>query len=112
MTDETSATFDVSHGAAYAVLYSVLVFFTILALGSAGLFNKFMPDSAIRCCFLANNSPEGRDAKANTDYFLSARNSAGVWAIGLSYFAAGMGAWVRSVDVSLFYVILLYFSAI
>ena len=88
-------TFDVSYSAAYAVLYSVLIFFTILAFGSAGLFNRYLPDRAITCCFIKNNAGFGNDEKKNTDYFLSARNSAGAWALGLSYFASGMGAWVR-----------------
>jgi solute:Na+ symporter, SSS family len=78
-------------------LYSVLVFFTILALGSAGLFNKYIPDSVISFIFLKNNNAlQDADQKKNTDYFLSARNSAGSGAIALSYFAAGMGAWVSA----------------
>lgn len=85
-------TFEVTKGAAYAVLYSVLVFFTLLAIGSAGYFS-FLPDSVLRCCVLKNS--DGDSEKQNTaDYFLSARNSAGTWAIALSFFASGMGAWV------------------
>jgi SSS family solute:Na+ symporter len=79
--------FDVSTGAAYAVLYSVLSFFTILALGSAG-FLSFLPDFLTKCCSLHH------DKDGDADYFLAARNSAGTWTIALSFFASGMGAWV------------------
>ena len=80
--------FDVSKGAAYAVLYSVLFFFTVLALGSAGLLS-FLPESLNRYVTLSS-SKEG----VETDHFLSARNSASAWAIALSFFASGMGAWI------------------
>jgi len=76
--------FDVSTGAAYAVLYSVLVFFTLLAVGSAGWLDC-LPLHSICLLNKTGDTP---------DYFLSARNSAGTWALALSYFASGMGAWV------------------
>jgi hypothetical protein len=96
MSDTTTPeTFGVPYSAAYAVLYSVLVFFTIVAMGSAGLFNKFIPSWLNSIIFLKNNETlQSSDQIKNTDYFLSARNSAGPGAVGLSYFAAGMGAWV------------------
>jgi SSS family solute:Na+ symporter len=86
--------FDVSTGAAYAVLYSTLILFTILAMGAAGLF-PFLPDKLTALCML-NQKTHAENAAINgaADYFLSARNSAGVWAIALSFFASGMGAWV------------------
>lgn len=80
--------FDVSTGASYAVLYSVLGFYTLLAMGSAGWFTNCLPPFINRCCTL-KKAPDG-----TVDYFLSARNSAGVWALGFSYFASGMGAWI------------------
>lgn len=84
--------FDVTTGAAYAVLYSVLLFFTLLALGAAGWL-QFLPGWLTRCCTLRGG--DGADSQLlATDHFLSARNSAGTWAIALSFFAGGMGAWV------------------
>jgi SSS family solute:Na+ symporter len=80
--------FDVSEGAAYAVLYCVLCFFTLLGLGAAGYLNK-LPSVLTSCCMLNQNESVGE-----TDYFLSARNSAGTSAIALSFFASGMGAWI------------------
>mmetsp|Transcript_5636 Transcript_5636/g.11661 ORF Transcript_5636/g.11661 Transcript_5636/m.11661 type:complete len:565 (-) Transcript_5636:381-2075(-) len=82
--------FDVSKTAANAVLYSVLVTFTILAIGTAGYLN-FLPSSITRCCVLDEGN---KDATTGADYFLAARNSAGMWSIALSFFASGMGAWV------------------
>ena len=82
--------FDVSQGAAYAVLYSVLTTFTILAMGSAGWLS-FLPDVLTRCCTLGG---QAKGEKDSADYFLAARNSAGTAAIALSFFASGMGAWV------------------
>jgi len=83
--------FEVETGAAYAVLYSVLALFTLLALGAGGML-PCLPASATRCCRL-----RGDDDTKNfltTDHFLSARNSAGTFSIALSFFASGMGAWV------------------
>jgi SSS family solute:Na+ symporter len=79
--------YNVSEGAAYAVLYCVLILFTIIALGSAGWLN-FLPPKVTACCTLR------KQTDGTNDYFLSARNSAGTWALALSYFAGGMGAWV------------------
>jgi solute:Na+ symporter, SSS family len=79
--------FDVSTGASYAVLYSVLGVFTLLALGSAAWLD-FLPHFLVRPCLLKS------DYDLTHDYFLAARNSAGVWSIALSFFASGMGAWV------------------
>lgn len=84
--------FDVSTGAAYAVLYSVLLFFTLLAIGAAGWLS-FLPKAMTAICTL-KAAKEG-EVMLTTDYFLAARNSAGPVAIGLSFFASGMGAWVR-----------------
>lgn len=79
--------FNVSTAAAYAVLYSVLCFFTFLALGSGG-FLGFLPEHLKQFITLPHNSD------GQIDYFLSARNSADAWSIALSFFATGMGAWV------------------
>jgi SSS family solute:Na+ symporter len=80
--------FDVSTGAAYAVLYCTLIFFTFLALASAGWFDTFLPNS-VTSIFVLKHRNDG-----SPDYFLSARNSAGPTAIALSFFASGMGAWI------------------
>lgn len=80
-------TFEVSKGAAAAVLYSVLAFFTLLAIASAGWFGG--NNSAMAGFWtLRKNTDDG------ADYFLAARKSAGTTAIALSFFASGMGAWV------------------
>jgi hypothetical protein len=69
--------FDVSTGAAYAVLYSTLVLFTILAMGAAGLF-PFLPDKLTALLCLLNHKTHAENAAINgeADYFPSARNSA------------------------------------
>lgn len=90
-------TFNVSEGAAYAVLYSVLALFSLLALFSTGLLSRCMPRS-LESCFVLQ-TPEGDNNNSHhygmtTDYFLSARNSAKASSIALSFFASGMGAWV------------------
>lgn len=79
--------FSVPTAAAYAILYCVLVFFTVLAMGAAG----WLPRSISSCCRYGDSSDGGGDM---TDHFLSARNSAGSFAIAISFFASGMGAWV------------------
>ena len=84
--------YEVSQGAAWAVLVCVLVFFTILALGSTDKLSCLPNGSFARNLCLLNK--HGADAQT-ADYYLAARNSAGVMAIALSYFASGMGAWVR-----------------
>ena len=76
-------TFEVSKGAAAAVLYSVLSVFTLLAIASAGWFGN-----SIGSFWTLNKATDG------ADYFLAARKSAGTTAIALSFFASGMGAWV------------------
>ena len=81
--------FDVSKGAANAVLYSVLSFFTLLAVGTAGYF-YCLPEKINQWLTLDKTE----NASSGADYFLAARNSAGVWSIALSFFASGMGAWV------------------
>jgi SSS family solute:Na+ symporter len=80
--------FDVSTGAAYAVLYSILIGFSLMALASASWFDSFLPDWLTKP-FVLKHRNDG-----SPDYFLAARNSAGPYAIALSFFASGMGAWV------------------
>jgi SSS family solute:Na+ symporter len=88
--------YDVAVGASYAVLYTVLGSFTLLAIltagycGSSSLFHK------LGCIMIPvmNTEEEVVKEKHSADFFLSARNSAGARAIGLSFFASGMGAWV------------------
>jgi hypothetical protein len=86
--------FDVPTSAAYAVLYSILVFFTVLALGAAGWLPSVL-DPVSWCCRLGTTQGKSTNF-LTTDYFLSARGAAGAWSVGLSFFAAGMGAWVSS----------------
>lgn len=50
--------FDVSTGAAYAVLYTVLSIFTILATISAGYFSNVLP-SAVNNVLVAHKEPSG-----------------------------------------------------
>ena len=87
--------FDVSSAAANAVLYSVLAFFTLLSIASGGYFNSLLPQKLISCCLLRSSSANGDNTNNDADHFLSARNSANAREIALSFFASGMGAWVR-----------------
>lgn len=80
--------FDVSYTAAYAVLYTILVLFALLAAATTPFFSKFIPETIQALCCLKNSTED------KGDYFLSARNSASAVAVGLSFFASGMGAWV------------------
>jgi Na+/proline symporter len=82
--------FNVSEGAAYAVLFSVLVIFALMAFASADYF-PCLP-RAVRNCFQLKIHEH--EILHSADYFLSARNSAGYFAIALSFFSTGMGAWV------------------
>ena len=80
--------FAVSYGAAYAVLFTILILFTLLAFATTPFFSRLIPESVqALCCLKSKIDDEG-------DYFLSARNSASAVAVGLSFFASGMGAWV------------------
>jgi solute:Na+ symporter, SSS family len=91
--------YDVSLTAANAVLYSVLFFFTLIAVVSGGVFNHRVPQRWISCFLLRqhqeSSSSSNDDTIQNADYFLSARNSVNAREIALSFFASGMGAWVR-----------------
>lgn len=108
-----SDTFDVSNGAAYAVLFCVLAVFTVLAVLSAGFGASFLPVS-IQNLIVAHGGKDGNltvsgktDTSSDnsessgrkigllaTDFFLSARSSTGTFGIAMSFFASGMGAWV------------------
>ena len=98
-------TYEVSEGAAYAVLYTVLFSFTIIAFIASGWFGTSPLLEKLGCILLPKTSTMGAGKgeiahsesikQLNTaDYFLSARNSAGARSIALSFFASGMGAWV------------------
>jgi hypothetical protein len=73
--------YDVSTGAAYAVLYSILAVFTIIAILSAGYCGKGRMLRRLGCILLPKASvgeeegAEGGDI-ASADFFLAARNSA------------------------------------
>ena len=104
--DELVMSFDVSTGAAYVVLYSILVFFTLLAVGAAGWLPSCMLTGFCRLgggattttTTTTDGTAESSPMKnfLTTDYFLSARNAAGTSSIALSFFASGMGAWVST----------------
>jgi hypothetical protein len=87
--------FNVSIAVAYVVLYAVLLLFTLLAAASADWF-PFKRVLSFLCLSSPPAAGEEMAAKDPTDHFLSARNSAGPFAIGISFFASGMGAWVRN----------------
>jgi hypothetical protein len=89
-THSLTMAFNVPIGVAYGVLYAVLLLFTLLAAMTADWF----PAKHL-LSYLCMSSPNG-DGVDSTDHFLSARNSAGPFAIGISFFASGMGAWVRN----------------
>ena len=101
--------FNVSEGAAWAVLFSVLSVFTIIAFIASGWFGSPPILEKLGCILLPkfgndSNDTTGRQLQRSesvkqsgtADHFLSARNSAGTRAIALSFFASGMGA-VRNV---------------
>ena len=102
--------FNVSEGAAWAVLFSVLSVFTIIAFIASGWFGSPPILEKLGCILLPkfgndnDTTVSGRQLQRSesvkqsgtADHFLSARNSAGTRAIALSFFASGMGA-VRNV---------------
>jgi len=81
--------FNVSTASAWVVLVAVCVFFAILAVGSMDKYGC-LPSIIKGVCLLNKRDEEAK----TTDYFLSARDSAGFLSIALSFFASGMGAWV------------------
>ena len=93
--------FDTTTGAAYAVLFSVLSLFTLIAIASAGYLRSCLPNGLNNQFALR---PSGQDTEEvekehgshnnGADFYLSARNSAPATMIALSFFASGMGAWV------------------
>jgi len=80
--------FQASEVGAYVILYSVLSFFSLLALATTPLISKFIPENIRSIFCITKNVEDGKD------YFLSARNSASATSIALSFFASGMGGWV------------------
>ena len=102
--------FNVSEGAAWAVLFSVLSIFTIVAFIASGWFGTSQLLETLGCIMLPKtpgmNPIAGNDRRSqmarsesvkqmnSADFFLAARNSAGTRSIALSFFASGMGAWV------------------
>jgi len=92
--------YNVSEGAAYAVLFTVLSLFALIAIASADFFGTCL-GGANKMFVLKQDDDDtvdedGKHINSNrkTDFFLSARDSAPASAIALSYFASGMGAWV------------------
>mmetsp|Transcript_26342 Transcript_26342/g.40257 ORF Transcript_26342/g.40257 Transcript_26342/m.40257 type:complete len:591 (+) Transcript_26342:124-1896(+) len=100
-----SAVFDVPEEGAWAVLGTVLVIFSILAVVSAGYGSSILP-AGVTDLLVAKNLSEGGESEGKsttvndgsgllaTDFFLSARASTGTFGIAMSFFASGMGAWV------------------
>ena len=73
-------TFDVSEGAAYAVLYTVLASFTILAVLAAGYCGTGRLLQKLGCLMKSKTvegSAEGTGIDNSADFFLAARSSAG-----------------------------------
>mmetsp|Transcript_14826 Transcript_14826/g.59374 ORF Transcript_14826/g.59374 Transcript_14826/m.59374 type:complete len:616 (-) Transcript_14826:552-2399(-) len=70
--------FNVPEGGAWAVLISLLCFFALATAIAMGLSEKSPLKALIR----------------PSDAFLSARGTAGWYAVGASFFASGMGAWI------------------
>ena len=73
--------YDVSTGAAYAVLYSVLALFTVLAIISAGYLGKGRVLRKLGLIMLPKGGEEGEEGgeaggSTTVDFFLAARNSA------------------------------------
>lgn len=93
--------FNVSESGAYAVLFSVLALFTLIAIASADYCGCCLPSFINSLFVLRKDNKEEvdedgkhRNTNRKADFFLSARDSAPASAIALSYFASGMGAWV------------------
>lgn len=72
------ASFDVSEGAAYAVLYTVLSAFTVLAVLAAGYCGSGDLLSKLGCIMKkASSDGEEDNRSGKVDFFLAARSSAG-----------------------------------
>lgn len=80
--------FDIPNAVAYAVLYSVLAIFSLIAVASMGYFGDMSKNIFTRVLSLKPGTTD------TVDHFLSARGSAGTGSIALSFFATSMGAWV------------------
>jgi len=83
--------FGINIDVSYAILYIVLIFFTLLAFIASSL----IPVPEFIGKFLI--ASDGKITVANedsSDFYLSARNSANARTVALSFFAGGMGAWV------------------
>lgn len=92
--------YSISNDVTYAVLYSVLFVFGMIAIASADFFKCCLPTKLNDWFVLSGQheevSEDGKHKNANrrADFFLSARDSANASTIALSFFASGMGAWV------------------
>lgn len=86
------STFGIEPGASYAILYAVMVGFTILAMVASSYVP--VPDS-VRSFFVSSSGKTTVASGDQTgDFYLSARNSANARTVAMSFFAGGMGAWV------------------
>eukprot|EP00548_Thalassiothrix_antarctica_P003869 CAMPEP_0194133764 /NCGR_PEP_ID=MMETSP0152-20130528/3792_1 /TAXON_ID=1049557 /ORGANISM="Thalassiothrix antarctica, Strain L6-D1" /LENGTH=597 /DNA_ID=CAMNT_0038829119 /DNA_START=89 /DNA_END=1882 /DNA_ORIENTATION=+ len=92
--------FNVGEGTSYVVLFSILAFFTLLAVASADYFRGLLPNWLNKQLVLKDAGDDtGKESATengnrSADFFLSARNSASATQIALSVFASGMGAWI------------------
>ena len=71
--------YDISEGAAYAVLYTVLAGFSLLAILAAGYCgtSPMLHKLGIIMCPTAGSEEEVKKVAGSADFFLAARNSAG-----------------------------------
>lgn len=83
----TESEYGVKEGGAWAVLWVILIFFTVLSIIS----REWIPVPSFLQTLLV---PKSDGKGSSEDFFLSARSSAGPATIALSFFASGMGAWI------------------
>jgi len=84
-------TFDMNVGGTYAILYCVMIAFTLVAF----IASSFIPvPEAVGNFLVASHGKTTVASDAGGDFYMSARNSANARTISMSFFAGGMGAWV------------------
>lgn len=86
------AAYDISVGGSYAILYVVMIGFTLLALVASSYIP--VPDAIGSFLVASSGKTTVASGDVNGDFFLSARNSANARTVAMSFFAGGMGAWV------------------
>jgi len=88
--------FNVGEGTSYVILFSVLGFFSLLAVASADYFRSCLPSWLNKQFVLRKDTGDGapENGSMSADFFLSARDSASASQIAFSVFCSGMGAWI------------------